>query len=82
MPYSTQRHGNAHPEDVKAEVRKRAGSLAALAREYNVSDSVVRAALIRPQPSGNRVIAQCLELPMHNIWPEWYDKNERRILSK
>lgn len=82
MPYSTSRSCNAHPEDVKAEVRKKVGSLAALARQHGVSSSVVRAALIRPQPTGNKIIAECLDVPLHKIWPDWYSEDGRRIPQK
>jgi len=82
MPYSTTRSLNAHPEDVKAEVRKKVGSLAELARQHKVSDSVVRAALIRPQPTGNRIIAECLDIPLNQIWPEWYSSDGKRLPPK
>lgn len=68
-----------HPEDVKARVRKKVGSLAELARQKGVSTSVIRAALIRPQPTGNRHIAECLGQGLHEIWPEWYDIDGNRI---
>lgn len=70
-----------HPEDIKAKVRKKVGSLAELARQRKVSTSVIRAALIRPQPTGNRIIAECLGCEMHEIWPEWYDAAGNRIPS-
>lgn len=82
MPYSTTRTRNAHPEDVKAAVRKKVGSLAALARANGVSDSVVRAALIRPQPTGNRIIAECLGQSLHSLWPEWYGADDSRVPPK
>jgi len=81
MPYNQKRTLNAHPEDVKAEVRKRMGSLAELARQKKVSDSVIRAALIRPQPTGNKIIAECLSVPINKIWPEWYGIDGKRIPS-
>lgn len=81
MPYSNLPAQNMHPEDIKAAVRKKFGSLAALARENGVSDSVVRAALIRPQPTGNRIIANCLEQSVHDLWPEWYDRDGKRLPS-
>jgi len=79
MPYSTSRLCNVHPEDIKAEVRKKFGSLAQLARQNGVSDSVVRAALIRPQPTGNRLIADCIGVSIHSLWPDWYDNDGKRI---
>ncbi|MFZ2470214.1 MAG: helix-turn-helix domain-containing protein [Parvibaculum sedimenti] len=72
----------SHPEDIKAEIRKKAGSMARLARQKKVSTSVIRAALIRPQPTGNRLIAEFLGREMHEIWPEWYDTHGNRIPSE
>ncbi|MBI1262982.1 MAG: transcriptional regulator [Rhizobiales bacterium] len=69
----------SHPEDIKAAVRKKVGSLAELARQEGVSTSVIRSALIRPQPTGNRIIAKCLDRSLHDIWPEWYDAEGKRL---
>jgi len=71
--------GKYHPEDIKAEVRKKFGSMAELGRQNGVSTSVIRAALIRPQPTGNRLIAECLGKTLHEIWPGWYDADGNRI---
>lgn len=74
------RPGALHPEDIKAEIRKRCGSLAELARKHGVSQSVVQTALRRPQPTGNRIVAAALGRSVHEIWPQWFDEagNVRR----
>lgn len=68
-----------HPEDIKASVRKKAGSLAALARQHGKPTSTVRKSLTKPLPAGNRVIAECLGLQLHELWPDWYDATGNRI---
>ncbi len=73
---------NAHPEDVKAAVRKRVKTLSALAQTSGVPASTIRAALNRPIPKGSVVIAQCLGKTVHDLWPAWYDKNGVRIVSR
>lgn len=70
---------NKHPEDIKAAVRKTGISLAELARRNGISDSSARKALYLPRPGGNRVIAEYLKKPVHDIWPEWFDKHGNRI---
>lgn len=76
-----ERPTNTHPQDVMAAIRKRVGSMADLARAHGVSDSVVQAAIHRPQPSGNRIIAEALGTTVHALWPEWFDADGNRRLS-
>lgn len=62
-----------HPEDIKAQIRKQCGSLAELARQHAVSESVVQTAVHRLQPTGNRIIAAVLGKPVHVLWPHLFD---------
>jgi len=75
------RRRNAHPEDIKAAVRKKAGTMIELANRHGVSHSLIHAAIIRPQPSGNRIIADFLGKSVHELWPEWFDEDGNRRLS-
>lgn len=70
---------NEHPEDVKAAVRKKGVTLAELARRNKMSDSTTRAALYRPQPSGNAAVAKFLGKTLNELWPEWFDVQGNRI---
>jgi len=72
---------NTHPEDVKAMVRKTGVTLAELARRHGLSTSATRKALYRPTPSGNRVIAHYLGIPLAELWPEWFDAAGARVPS-
>lgn len=72
---------NKHPEDIKAAIRKRVGTMAELARQHGVHSSTVICAISRPQPTGNRIIAELLGLSLFELWPEWFDADGNRRLS-
>lgn len=72
---------NWHPEDVKAAVRKTGTTLSELARRKGVSTSVVHKALKQPRPTGNRVIAAFLGRSVHEMWPDWFDRDGNRLRS-
>ena len=69
-----------HPEDVKAAVGKTGISLSELARRHSLNPSTVVHAVRRPQPSGNRAIAKHLKKKLHELWPEWFDKDGNRVI--
>lgn len=70
-----------HKEDIKAEIRKRGKTLKAVAEAYGVSASTVRNAVIHPSHSGEKVIADFLKVPLHELWPDRWDCNGVRKLS-
>jgi len=72
---------NMHPEDVKAAVRKTGISLSSLGPRNGLAASTIRAAIVRPVPRGNRVIAKYLGRPVHEIWPEWFDEAGNRVTN-
>ncbi len=72
---------NMHPEDIKAMIRKKYGSLALVADAHGLSHSTVQCAVYRPVPAGNYAIAQALGMSVHELWPEWFHANGKRILS-
>ncbi|MEQ8739534.1 MAG: helix-turn-helix domain-containing protein [Hoeflea sp.] len=76
-----QKARNADPNDLMAEIRKRIGSMSELARRHGVSTSTIRCATRRPQPTGNRIIAEFLGRSVHELWPEWFDADGNRRLS-
>ncbi|MCP1673348.1 Ner family transcriptional regulator [Natronocella acetinitrilica] len=59
-------------EWIKYQLAIRGYSLAALAREYGVTRQQPQAALNRPYPKWERIIAQVLELRPEQLWPERY----------
>ncbi len=70
---------NMHAEDVKAKVHKKRTSLSALGRKNDLPEVTVRAAIRRPIPSANIIIADFLEMSLNDIWPEWYNEEGIRI---
>ncbi|MCD5362762.1 helix-turn-helix domain-containing protein [Chromobacterium aquaticum] len=75
---STQRTG-WHKEDIKAAIRKAGSTMNALARDRNLPLSTIRNALIRPVLSGEVAIAEFLGIPVHELWPERWTPEGRRI---
>lgn len=67
-----------HPEDIKAEVRKRGLSLAQLARRHGMPAQRIRHALVVPRADAERAIARFLDVPPKVIWPSRYCANGRR----
>lgn len=65
-------YGVMHPEDIKAEIRKRWGSIEALAKVRGLSGSHLRAALCEPRYSAEQVIAHAIGRSAHHLWPDRY----------
>lgn len=77
-----------HKEDIKSAVRKRYGSMDALARKHGVHKSILRAALLRPYPKAEAIIAKALDTTAPELWPERYTeevlanhRNWRRLVN-
>lgn len=71
-----------HKEDIKAAVRKSGTTFAAISRAAGLGDRTAAASLSRPQPSGNKAIAEFLGLPLHYLWPTWFDSAGKRVFSQ
>lgn len=68
-----------HPEDLKAELRKKFGSLRRFERQYGLPPFSAKDALRRPQEAAEAVIAGALGRPAHHIWPSRYAKDGTRL---
>lgn len=77
MP-TTKRKG-WHKEDIKAEIRKRGKTMNDLARDCGLPNSTVRNALARPVMSGEQAISAFLGVPPHELWPDRWTPEGRRI---
>lgn len=64
-----------HPEDIKAAIRKRGTNLTRLALDSGLSESMCRAALIRPHLAAEKVIAAFLGVPAQRLWPSRYQRD-------
>jgi len=66
-----------HREDIKAAIRKKGSSLHALARDNGLGKVSMTQALILRYPTYHDVISEFLGVPHHELWPHWYDENNR-----
>lgn len=76
---TTKQQTGWHKEDIKAAIRKRGKTMNDLARESGLPVSTVRNALARPVLSGEVAIASFLGVPAHELWPERWSVEGRRI---
>ena len=70
-----------HRADIVAAVHKKGTSLLKLAREHKLADSTLRAALHVPRTPSNRIIAGLIGVPMHELWPKWFDRQGKLLPS-
>ncbi len=68
-----------HVEDLKAALRKKFGSLRLFERRYNIPGRSASAALYRPHRMAEAAIARALQIPAHQIWPNRYRADGRRL---
>ncbi|MGL5166674.1 MAG: helix-turn-helix domain-containing protein [Afipia sp.] len=68
-----------HRAEIVAAVRMRKSSLAELARKNRLADATLRAALSYPRTPSNTIISKFLGVPLHELWPAWFDEQGRLI---
>ena len=68
-----------HRQDIMAAVRKEESSLAAIGRAIGLKRSTMVWAMIAPHPRANAAIACFLGVPMHELWPQWFDEHGKLI---
>lgn len=61
-----------HPADIICSLWKRGTSLQRLARQRGYYQTTLHAALRRPWPRAERIIAEALGVPPQQIWPSRY----------
>lgn len=71
-----------HPEDIKAEIRKRGVTVSDLGKRHGLSGSAMRLSLVSPVPRADKVIAEFLGVPLHALWPARYDAEGHPIYRK
>lgn len=67
-----------HPEDIKAQIRKRGLSLSELSRRHGHHPEAARQALRTPWRKWERIIAEFLEVHPRELWPQRYDEDGKR----
>jgi len=68
-----------HRADVLAAVRKCGSNLAEIARTVGLSRQTMYWAFIRPNLRANRAIAEFLDVPLHELWPQWFDSDGKLV---
>ena len=63
-----------HTADIKAAIEKTGWSLRQLSLKHGLAPNTMKAALERPYPKAERIIAEVLGLKPEDIWPERYAK--------
>ncbi|MCC2098283.1 MAG: helix-turn-helix domain-containing protein [Hyphomicrobiales bacterium] len=58
-----------------AALRKKGTSLAELARRLKFARCTMSWALIKPHVRAQAAIAAALDVPLHELWPQWYAAN-------
>lgn len=61
-----------HQQDILAAVRKRGATIASLNRDNGFRPAVLRTAFYKRWPKGQRIIADFIEVPVEELWPQWY----------
>lgn len=61
-----------HPEDIKAEIRKRGWSCSSLSRSAGFCRQAVNQALTRPWFAVEQIISAAIDVPPETLWPERY----------
>lgn len=63
------------PEVIKAAIAMRGMTLRGLALRHGLSESACRQAISRGNsPAADRVISKFLRVPLHELWPDRYDR--------
>ena len=70
-----------HRADIKAALQKRQSSLAQLARQHGFQRQTMSWALMKPHLRANAAISACLNIPMSELWPDWYGADGKRLRS-
>lgn len=70
---------DSHPEDLKAELRKKFGSLQRFEEGAGLQQKSVAAGLRRPYEEVERAVAEALDRPAHEIWPSRYGADGKRL---
>ncbi len=72
-----------HPADIKAAIQKKGSNLTKIALKAGLSESACRMALLYQfVPAGERAIAAYLDMPLHKLWPDRYDRKDKRLIGR
>lgn len=64
---------------ILAEIKRRGETLTGLAKANGLSEAACRSSLARAFPAADKVIAEFLQVPLHELWPTRYQDDGTRI---
>lgn len=67
---------------IKAAIARKGFTLTGLAIEHGLSSQAVRNALDVPSKSGEIAIAKCLDKPVHELFPDRWTSEGKRIYPR
>lgn len=68
-----------HSADIVAAVRKKGSSLVEISENLGLARASGSRALIHPHRRVNEAIAELIGVPLHILWPLWFDADGARI---
>lgn len=71
-----------HRADIIAALRKQGLTLTALGQANGKAASSLSAALLKPSRGCNQIIANKIGVPLHELWPEWFNTSGCLIVDK
>ena len=69
-------------EDIKAMIWKMGSTLRQISVQAGLNAEAGGHSLANPKPAANRAISEFLAIPLHQLWPSWYDQNGNRIAAQ
>ena len=70
-----------HKEDIKAAIRKKGETLYSLSRKAGLSKHAIAVSFEQPIPAAHKAVSKFLNIPVQEIWPQWYDADGNRKTS-
>lgn len=67
---------------IKSAIERKCKSLTNLAKIYGVPPQTIRNALDKPSKSGEKIIAEFLEVPLHILFPNRWTAQNKRIYPR
>ncbi len=67
--------------EILAEIKRRHGTLKALAAKSGVSVGSLSVVFTQPYTDGEQIIALAIEQPLHVLWPDRWDASGKRLAT-
>ncbi len=67
---------------IKYLIEKKGSTLRQISILAGLNGDAASQALVKAKPAANKAISDFLEIPIHSLWPHWYDQHGDRISSR